>query len=47
MSGPCKDKATLRAEMHHGTAGVVTIHVLSGRLQVVVDDEARAVGQGS
>jgi len=30
----------------HQAEGVVTIHVLSGRLQVVVDDEARTVGQG-
>ena len=30
----------------HRAEGVVTIHVLSGRLQVVVDEESRAVGQG-
>lgn len=30
----------------HRAEGVVTIHVLSGRLQVVVDEESRAVGAG-
>lgn len=30
----------------HRAEGVVTIHVLSGRLQVVVEEEAQVVGQG-